>query len=163
MGKQHTYLQALLSWQVPTEDKGAEAGEWVKEWKLRRKSPLWIFSPLFYLRIQSRSTHTLTFSTPTVGRAVCFPVACLFEANLLLTQFMCYTNPHQITAPWDHIFFTLSTIVEPYFKDSIKVSKKKRQIFTQELLPSLICTVYLIVCEARGSSEHVDFCVWSLT
>lgn len=57
--------------------------------------------------------------------------------------------------------FTLSAIVAPILQrqhNNFKKKKKKgRQIFTYEQMFPLMCL------RAMGSSEHVDFCVWSLT
>lgn len=109
--------------------------------------------------------HTLTFSVA--------PLWCVLQGLIsekpvcsFYTSYILYMSPRENSLVGSYKF-TAITFVKPIFKERMKQCTKGNgsQILTDELMPSLIIVMYLIVCEAAGSSEHVEFwaCVWSLT
>lgn len=131
--KEHTYLQAVLSWRVPTEEREAEAGSGHRksvrvtksnqnEVKYHvkpkliftlKKSPVSRLQICNWLRVQSfvacqlQNTSIKVCTCPSL-HTLTFNMptvrpAVCFPVCLLLIQFMCCSYPHQITALLDPI------------------------------------------------------------
>lgn len=89
-----------------------------------------------------------------MSSTVCFPGTFPFETRLFIVQFMYCTYPHQITALLDHICSSFSyhgAILQRQCKKKFK--KKRRQIFTHELMLSLPHCMW-------DSSAPVSMCVF---
>lgn len=87
-----------------------------------------------------------------------------WEASQLLYTYILHISPRDYSLVWSYKF-TVITFVEPIFKERIIKVRKQKINVDLELMRTLIYVMYLIVFEAAGSREHIDFwaCVWSLT